>query len=61
MSHNCARRTTREGFGYGLISTGLVITLFAMALDQWTSMRELELVSGCLGLLTSIVEPDHRI
>ena len=41
--------------GYTLIVVGLSITLFAMALDEWTSLRELELISGCVGLIVSVI------
>jgi hypothetical protein len=42
------------GIGYLLILVGLAITLAAMGLDEWTRMRELELITGCLGLITSV-------
>lgn len=41
--------------GQGLIIAGFSITLFAMALDACTGLRELELVSGCAGLITSVI------
>lgn len=41
--------------GYTLIVVGLSITLFAMALDEWTNLRELELTSGCIGLIVSVI------
>jgi hypothetical protein len=37
------------------MAVGLSITLFAMALDEWTSLGELELISGCAGLITSVI------
>ena len=46
--------TTSE-VGYTLIIVGLSITLFAMALDEWTSLRELELITGCVGLIVSVI------
>ena len=48
-------RVTISIIGYMLIALGLSITLLAMALDAWTHLGELELISAYVGLITSIV------
>jgi len=55
MSDATKRPATASRTGYILIVLGLSIALFAMALDEWTNLYELELVSGCVGLLTSVI------
>ena len=55
MSDATKRPATTSRTGYILIVLGLSIALFAMALDEWTNLYELELVSGCVGLLTSVI------
>ncbi|HVS77569.1 MAG TPA: hypothetical protein VHE11_11585 [Steroidobacteraceae bacterium] len=49
------RRMTASSIGRMLIFIGLSMALFAMALDRWTDLSRLELVSGCAGLITSAV------
>lgn len=44
-----------SALGYLLIALGLSITLLAVALDAWTHLGELELISAYVGLITSIV------
>ena len=49
------RRVTAATVGYALMALGLAITLLAVALDAWTNLGELELISACMGLISSIV------
>jgi hypothetical protein len=49
------RRVTASRVGYILIVLGLAIALFAMAIEEWTELRELELISGCIALTTSVI------
>jgi len=55
LSDASYRRVTTSTVGYILIAIGLAIALFAMALDEWTELRELELISGCIALTTSVI------
>lgn len=38
-----------------LIALGLSLALLAMALDEWTVLHELELITGCIGLVISVI------
>ena len=49
------RRARIATIGYTLIALGLSLTLFAVALVAWPHLRELELISACIGLMTSII------
>jgi hypothetical protein len=49
------RRVTMSTVGYMLIALGLFVTLFAVALDAWTHLGDLELISAYVGLITSII------
>jgi hypothetical protein len=55
LSDASYRRVTTSAVGYILIALGLAIALFAMAIDEWTELRELELISGCIALITSVI------
>lgn len=55
LSHANHRRVSISVIGYMLIALGLAITLIAVALDAWTDLGELELISASVGLITSIV------
>ena len=50
--HRSARTLTGS---YVLLGLGSFITLMAMALDEWTELRGLELILGSLGLTTAIL------
>lgn len=55
LSDSNGQPLTTSTVGYMLLILGLSITLFAMALDQWTGLRGLELTSGYVGLIISII------
>lgn len=49
------RRMPASTVGYIVMGLALASTLVAMAIDEWTQLRELELITGGIALTASII------